>query len=289
MNINQWHTTGNYFSYKGQHQIFYQESGTGEELTLLHGFPTSSWDWIKIWDQLTKQFHVYTADFIGFGYSDKPKSYTYRIHDQADIIETFWKIKGITSTHILAHDYGDTVAQELLTRFNHRQANQEEGVIIKSLCLLNGGLFPETHRAIFIQKALLSPIGFLFNSLLSRSSIKKNFDKIFGPNTKATEQELDEFYSLITYNNGGKIFNKLIRYMTDRIEHRERWVDALQMAEIPIRVIDGAVDPISGKHMTERYKQLVPNPDIILLDDIGHYPQTEDPRSVLKHFLAFIN
>lgn len=81
--------------------------------------------------------------------------------------------------------------------------------------------------------------------------------------------------------------HKLIRYMAERKRYRARWVGALQQAAIPIRLINGAFDPISGRHMTERYRELIPNPDVILLEQIGHYPQTEAPALVLKHYLAF--
>ena len=39
--------------------------------------------------------------------------------------------------------------------------------------------------------------------------------------------------------------------------------------------------------MTERYKELIPNPVIVLLDIIGHYPQTEAPKKVLKAYFDF--
>ena len=57
--------------------------------------------------------------------------------------------------------------------------------------------------------------------------------------------------------------------------------------EVPLRVIDGEVDPISGAHMVERYRQLVPEPDTIRLANIGHYPQIEAPVQVLRHYQAF--
>jgi pimeloyl-ACP methyl ester carboxylesterase len=61
----------------------------------------------------------------------------------------------------------------------------------------------------------------------------------------------------------------------------------MQRGEVPLRVIDGEVDPISGAHMIARYRELIPNPDTVLLSDIGHYPQIEAPCQVLKHYLAF--
>ena len=56
-----------------------------------------------------------------------------------------------------------------------------------------------------------------------------------------------------------------------------------------MRLIDGPCDPNSGRHMAERYAELIPDADVVLLDDeIGHWPQIEDPQGVLTHFLEFV-
>ena len=81
--------------------------------------------------------------------------------------------------------------------------------------------------------------------------------------------------------------HRLIRYMPERRVQRERWLTAMQRGEVPLRLIDGGVDPISGAHMLARYRELVPNPDCVLLENIGHYPQTEAPDAVLRHYLEF--
>ena len=67
----------------------------------------------------------------------------------------------------------------------------------------------------------------------------------------------------------------------------ERWVGALQHTRVPLRLINGPVDPVSGAHMVARYRELVPDPDVISLEGIGHYPQTEAPDLVLAHYLEF--
>ena len=289
MDLASWKQNGNYFTYKGQYQIFYQEAGTGEPLLLLHGFPTSSWDWNKVWNKLRAQrFHLIAPDFIGFGYSDKPRGYAYSILDQADIVEELMEKMGIKQAHVLAHDYGDTVMQELLARDIDRREKGDEGIKYLSVVFLNGGLFPETHLARRIQKLLLSPIGFMLTWFMGKKKFHQSFDEVFGPNTKATQQEIDEFWELITEQKGQHNFHRLIHYMTDRINHRERWVKCLQDSPAPIRVIDGAYDPVSGAHMVARYKELVPNADTVLLENIGHYPQTEAPEAVLKHYWEFL-
>lgn len=288
MSLENWKKKGTYFDYKS-HQIFTVDGGSGDVLLLIHGFPTSSWDWSQMWGPLSDRYRVLALDMIGFGYSDKPRDYRYSIMDQADLIEAFMNAKGVKSAKLLTHDYGDTVAQELLARYNDRHSNNEEGLVIESLCLLNGGLFPETHKALFIQKILMSPLGSLVSRLFNRKKLGDNFKKIFGPDTQPTEEELDDYWSVISYNGGNYISHLLIKYMQDRIDNRERWVSALQHADIPIRVIDGVYDPISGQHMVDRYRALIPRPDVIELDRIGHFPLIEAPDVVLKHYLEFIS
>ncbi|MEM1320071.1 MAG: alpha/beta hydrolase [Bacteroidota bacterium] len=288
MNFQQWKDSGQYFDYKG-HQIFYQQTeGKAETLLLLHGFPTASWDWHKLWPQLAGRFQLIAPDYLGFGYSDKPRPYPYSILDQADMVETLLAQKGITKVHILAHDYGDTVLQELLARFIDRLDQSTKGLRLQSVVLLNGGIFPDAHQPRFIQKALISPLGFLLVPFLSKAMLRRNFHAIFGPDTPPSEQEIDEFYALMEYNKGKYIFHRLIRYMAERRQHRERWFHALAQCPVPLRLINGPEDPISGRLMIDYYYQHIPHPDVVELKGIGHYPQTEAPEQVLHHYFEFL-
>jgi len=283
--LRQWYDSGQYFQF-GEHRIFYQEAAPErrQALLLLHGFPTSSWDWHHIWAELSLHYHLIAPDFLGFGYSDKPRKHDYNIKEQADMVEALMVAKGRQQYHLLAHDYGDTVAQEILAR----ESEREEALHLQSLILLNGGLFPETHRPRPIQRMLLGPLGPLIAPLLSRRSLRSNFEKIFGPHTQPRPQEIDEWWSLINYNNGKAIFHKLIRYMTERVEQRERWVNALINPPILVRLIVGERDPISGHHAADRYEDVVQkSADVVRLLEIGHYPQTEAPKEVLSHCWSF--
>lgn len=263
------------------YQIFHLSEGKGPNLVLLHGFPTSSWDWQKVWHKLIQNHTVITLDLLGFGYSDKPKNLNYTIHQQATIVEKLLERKGISSFHLLAHDYGDTVAQELLAR------HLEQPIGILSCTLLNGGLFPETHRPRLIQRLLASPFGGIISRLLSYKKFATSFSAVFGTDTQPTEIELQAFWQLITLQEGQLIYHKLIRYMSERRENRDRWVGALQRTNVPLALINGLEDPISGRHMVERYREIVSDRHIYELESIGHYPQTEAPEQVLKAFFEF--
>ncbi|HBX56668.1 alpha/beta fold hydrolase [Pseudomonas sp. UBA2684] len=277
----QWRAQGQGFDFRG-HAIRYWTAGEGEPLLLIHGFPTASWDWHYLWQALAQRYRVIACDMLGFGDSAKPRGHAYSLLEQADLQQALLAHLGVDGPlHVLAHDYGDSVAQELLAR--HHQGR----IQLASCVFLNGGLFPETHHPVLVQKLLLSPLGPLIGKLFSRNSLAANFAKVFGPQTQPSAQELDDFWQLIAHNDGPGVMHRLIRYMPERRVQRERWVAAMQRGGVPLRVIDGAVDPISGAHMVARYRELIPAPDTVLLPGIGHYPQTEAPEQVLEHYLAF--
>ncbi|WP_375741611.1 alpha/beta fold hydrolase [Pseudomonas boanensis] len=279
--LGDWRAQGRELLFRGQ-RIRYWVAGQGAPLLLIHGFPTASWDWHYLWQPLAERYQVIACDMLGFGYSDKPLGHDYRLLEQADLQQALLAHQGIEGpVHVLAHDYGDSVAQELLARHH-------EGRFQMASCVfLNGGLFPETHRPVLVQKLLLSPIGFLVARGFSRHKLAANFAKVFGPHTQPSEAELDDFWSLIAEQDGPRVMHRLIRYMPERRQQRDRWVVAMQRGDVPLRVIDGAVDPISGAHMVARYRRLVPEADCVLLEGIGHYPQTEAPGEVQRHYFDF--
>ena len=210
MSLSRWYATGSSFNF-GQYPIFYKDDGVGEVLLCLHGFPTASWDWVHIWGELRQRFRVIAPDMLGYGYSAKPRGHDYTIHEQADLHESLLEHLGVNRIHILAHDYGDTVTQELLAR--HLENPKFD---IQSVCLLNGGLFAETHRPRPIQQLLLKPIiGSLITLFYTRKTFGKQFSEIFGAGTQASESELDDFWALIDKNNGQRIIHKLIHYIPD--------------------------------------------------------------------------
>lgn len=278
-----WIVNARNFEFIGN-RLAYWTAGEGRPLLLVHGYPTSSWDWHLIWDQLTEHRGLIACDMLGFGLSDKPKS-GYSIHRQADLHQALLDHLGVEEFDAVVHDYGDTVGQEMLARRNEGSGFNGMGRIL----FLNGGLFPEQHRMRPVQKLGISPLGFLVGLLMNRKRFGKAFSEVFGPVTQPTEAELDEHWQLISNNDGHRLSYTLLHYIPDRRKHRERWVSALRESKIPVKLICGGADPVSGQHMYEYFRELVPRAEAELLDGIGHYPQLEAPARVLAGTWRFLH
>lgn len=269
-----------YLEFSG-HRLFARSGGHGEPLLLIHGFPTSSRDWDGVWDGLAQRFELHAIDMLGFGRSDKPAGFDYTIMASADQWEALAQARGLREVQVLAHDYGDTVAQELLAR-------QREGRLpfrIRSVAFLNGGLFPEATHPLFLQKALLGPLGPLVARLASERSFVASMRRICALPPAAAE--LHEHWLQVARAGGRAVMPKIIRYIRERAVHRERWVGALQHAGVPICLIDGLHDPISGASIVRRWRELLPQAPVVELEGVGHYPQWEAPDRVLAAYLAW--
>ena len=284
--LDDWRSAAQFMTFGNLKAAWWSTGENADEkpwLLLIHGYPTSSWDWTPMWEALSAHFRLAAVDMIGFGLSDKPPKHRYSIFEQADLQESLLEYLGISEAHLLVHDYGNTVAQELIAR----QAETSLSFLIRSCVFLNGGLFPEMHRARLSQKLGLTPLGALLGAMMSKDRLRTAFDEIFGPDTKASDDEISGHFKLIRENNGLKVLHKALQYIPERRAHRARWVGGLQQTHLPMRLINGGADPVSGAHLYHYYKEQIPNADAVLFDELGHYPHTEGPDQVLAAFLEF--
>ena len=213
-----WKQGGQYYQYQ-KFDIFYRTTDKNNTtskptLLLMHGFPTSSWDYSYLWKTLESQFNLIAIDMLGFGFSDKPHNHDYTTHEQANIIESIIKDKGISQLHILAHDYGDTVAQEIIAR--REETKQPSDFEILSVCFLNGGLFPESHNHTSLQGLLAGRWGALASHFITQKSALKALSGLFGEKHKPTVAELDILWRIISHKKGNQIFHKLLQYIKER-------------------------------------------------------------------------
>jgi len=281
-----WKAKGKFFHYKNS-EIFYIEEGTGPVLLILHGYPYNTFDWQRVWAQLTQKYTVIAPDMLGMGFSDKPQNYEYGIEDTVDMYSSLMRHLNVEKFHIFSHDLGNSVAQEFIAR----ASEQKNPFGIESVAFLNGGLFTDAYKPRLIQTLLSrspKPVGKLLSRMMSKTAVDKATSEVFGRFTKPDEDLLQNFWDVLNYNDGKEIAYLLGRMVFDKPRFQKRWIGAMQKTPIPMCFINGPADPNSGRAMVKRYLELIPNPQVILLDEeIGHWLQIEDPEGVLSAYAAF--
>ena len=281
----EWTAEGRHLVGPGGFRIFARQDGPadGRPVTLIHGFPTSSHDWRLIVGALHDGgCRTLCLDLLGFGASAKPAGHVYSILEQADVVEAVWREFAVVESALVAHDYGVTVAQELLARDPGR---------ISRAAFLNGGLYPDLHRPIPVQRLMHGPAGVVLARLASERTLAGVMDQICG--RRLDRAEIHEMWEAIRRDGGAARQHALLRYIDERRTHAERWTGALERfgAAAPTRFIWGPADPISGAHVIPRLRERVAGADVTVLDGppaVGHYPQLEAPELVAGPLAAFL-
>jgi len=99
---------------------------------------------------------------------------------------------------------------------------------------------------------------------------------------------MHELWVGISRRDGHRLGPRLIQYIPDRQRHRDRWVGALETADLPRGFVWGDLDPVSGAHMADRIAERLPQAPLVRLHDVGHWPQLEAPDRVGAALARFL-
>jgi pimeloyl-ACP methyl ester carboxylesterase len=271
-----WRDRGSDEEFRDRRIHVFEQGGGGPLLLLLHGFPSSSYDWRLLLEEETDQA-VLAPDFLGFGLSEKPRDHRYDLHWQADMVEELVRRQDETRpVFFVAHDMGTSVANELMAR-------DIEGVLEMDLVgglLLNGSMIQDAASPTLGQRILRSAVGPLFSRLSSERFFRQQFGSIFSPEHPLTREEADDQWELISAGGGRTLNHKTIAYMEERFKHAERWHGALRDWDKPLSLAWGMLDPVATEAVLDAVIALRPKSPLTRFDDLGHYPQIEDPGRV---------
>jgi pimeloyl-ACP methyl ester carboxylesterase len=279
-----WRDRGRDEEFRGRRIHLFGRDGREPLLVLLHGFPSSSYDWRLLLERETEHA-VLAPDFLGFGLSEKPREHTYTLHWQADLVEELVRRHGDgRPVFLLAHDMGTSVATELMARDIEGQLEMN----VTGALLLNGSMVQGAASPTLGQRILRSPLGPLMSRLSSERFFRQQFGSIFSPGHPLTDEEADDQWALICAGGGRTLNHKTIAYMGERFKHADRWHGALRDWEKPLSLAWGMLDPVATEAVLDAVLELRPRAPVTRFADLGHYPQIEDPNRVAEALQAAV-
>lgn len=95
--------------------LAYEDAGHGRPVVLLHGNPTSSLIWRRVFPLLSGSARVLAPDLIGMGESGKPES-DYRFADHADYLDAWFAALDLDDVLLVGHDWGGALALDWASR-----------------------------------------------------------------------------------------------------------------------------------------------------------------------------
>jgi pimeloyl-ACP methyl ester carboxylesterase len=242
----------------------------------VHGFPTCSYDYRHVLDDLAVHRRVLVLDLLGFGLSEKPDVH-YSIGLHADIVQGFVEQTGVRRMALLTHDMGDTVGGELLAR-------QHEGqwpVEITRRVLTNGSIYIEMAHLTAGQELLLSLPDRAAEAPPDETLLRVSLAETMAPASGAARADLSGDAALVCHRAGNAMLTRTIRYIEDRRAFQARFTGSIERHPSPLTIIWGTEDPIAVVEMAERLAEARPDATVRRLPRVGHYPMLEAPGELL--------
>jgi len=270
--VREWRHGGRWLPTAGGNVFVRSGSGDGPTLLLLHGFPSSSYDFRSVIARLGQRAWL-TLDFLGFGLSDKPPRHNYSLLEQADIVQQIVADAGASPVVVIAHDMGTSVTTELLAR-------DIDGTLpfdLRRAVLSNGSVILERASLRPIQKVLRSPLGPIAARLANRRMFTREFSRLFTAGHPLTAEEAAAQWALVFHNGGHRIPHRLSAYLDERVRYAPRWHGAIRDWPKPLGFAWGLQDPVATTNVLTGLRELRPGAPVVELPGLGHYPQIEDP------------
>lgn len=278
--IGTWEALGQRGSLAG-HDVFVADlpplgAASLDPLLVIHGFPTSSFDFAGVADGLRQDRRVVLVDLVGYGLSAKP-DVAYSMAMQADVVVALTEALAMDRLALLTHDMGDTVGGELLAR----QSESTWPVEVTGRVVTNGSIYIEMAHLTAGQQFLLS----LPDERLSddqapaRDALALSLAATLAPEAASTD--LGAHGELVAHDSGAALLPRIIRYIEERRANERRFTGAIEAHPSPLHIVWGPEDPIAVAAMADRLHAVRPDSTLRWIDGAGHYPQIERPAAYL--------
>ncbi len=270
--VQQWCDGGRFLDTSAGRIFVRSGAGTGPTVLLLHGFPSSSYDWRAVAPLLAGRAWV-TLDFLGFGLSDKPRRPNSLLR-QADLVTEVLDRTVQGPVVMIAHDMGTSVATELLAR-------DVEGALpfeLRAAVLTNGSVILERASLRPSQKVLRGPLGPVLSRLTGRAGFVRGFARLFSADHPLSAQEAEAQWALLAHNDGHRMMHLLCAYLDERVRYAQRWHGAITAWDKPVSFLWGLDDPVATVNVLAGLRELRPAAQVAELPGVGHYPQVEVPE-----------
>lgn len=276
-------------------KLFYRTAGKGLPLIVLHGGPGLDQDYLlpQLY-KLAENNLVIFYDQRGSGKSLKTEldEKHINIHQFVEDLEVLRTSFEFDKFILMGHSWGGLLAMQYA--IDHPES-------IVGLILLNTAPADYKGQKAFIDefglrtknihddiKPLFTYEGFKDLNAAQISDIyRKLFSIYFYNPEKAKELSLN--FNIVSAQNGFRVMEEMSK--TSWLQPNINLFPSLKTLQIPTFILHGKQDIVPAWTAKE-IKDAIPQSEIILLDDCGHFPYIEQPLQFFKelnHFLQKIN
>ncbi|MEW5851072.1 MAG: alpha/beta fold hydrolase [Myxococcota bacterium] len=266
----------------GVGRMHYVDEGSGDVLLMVHGTPSWSFEFRQLIADLRSRWRVVAPDLLGFGLSDKPQSFGYRLADHTRALEEFVAKLGLTRFRLLVHDFGGPVGLPLALEQPRR---------VEKLVILNSWLWAldSVDKAVAGQKRILGSglMRWLYqrHNFSARVIVKSAWGR-----HRALSKSVHAHYTNMFPTPADRVGTLgFLRSVVEEGPYLDAlWQRRAALEDIPKLLIwglaDGFVKPVHLAH----WKNAFPSLRVEELTHVGHFPADEAGELVTPLVRAFL-
>ena len=240
-------------------------------IIMLHGFSANKENWLRFSAPLAGQYHLIALDLMGHGDSDIDMERSYSIIDQTEFVKDFSKRLNIEKFHLVGNSMGGAISS----------------------------LYAATHPNQVLSITLISPAGIHDIPAKMDELLAQGINPLIASNTEEfidvmnfvmedqpyipgviTKVEAEKSVRRQAINQ--KIFSDIRNDLGKGLEQKFSNIKA------PTLIIWGEDDRAINVKNIDRYAELIPGAEKLILEEIGHLAMLEAPSVSAQALLDFL-
>ncbi|PLW81284.1 alpha/beta hydrolase [Kineobactrum sediminis] len=258
------------------HRIAYIDEGKGVPVLLIHGIPTNGLMWRDVIPVLSERFRVIAPDLLNYGHSDMPERADVSINAQRGIMFGLLDALGIRRAHLVAHDIGGGVAQLMAVE----RPERFDRLVLMDTVSFDSWPIPEFEP---LQKPgaeadmALDEFVDMIRGFMPQGVVDKQV---------MTESVIDIYAKPWSSETGKQAFFRNLRRLNS--EYTLAIAEELQQLPHAALIVWGEKDPFQKADYGRRLEQTIPNANLVIIDDVGHWLLEEKPAQISELILDFL-
>jgi pimeloyl-ACP methyl ester carboxylesterase len=262
-------------------QLHYVIGGSGDPVVLLHGWPTTWYEWRKIMPTLAEHYTVIAPDLRGMGDSDKPEN-GYDGQNLAEDIYQLVHFLGYERIFLVGHDLGAIPAYA----YAAAHPNDVRRLAILDMVLPGFGLeeFVQERNPMHFSFHETGDLALALTTGRERIYLSYIYQRDSFQKTAIADTDIDEYVRCYSAPNGmrGGFAHYWSLSQTSQ-QNRDRVAQGL----LPMPVLAIGAEQSLGDLTLRSMQQVATTVRGEIIQQCGHYISEEQPEQLAEHLLTF--
>ncbi|MBV9310647.1 MAG: alpha/beta fold hydrolase [Solirubrobacterales bacterium] len=255
--------------------LAYREAGSPERGTVLlvHGYPESSYMWRHALPAVgAVGWRAIAPDLSGYGDSPLDRPGTWERHVES--LERFIDALGLSPVVLVTHDWGVMIG--LRWACEHPDS-------VRALVISDGGFFSDRRWHDLANVMRTPEEGERLVRGYTRDALGSALHTMSGG---ITDDAIEEYWK--GFADDERRMAHLDLYRSGDFEKLKRYDGALKQFEVPALILWGANDRFASVKMAHRFHDEIPDAELVILDDAGHFNWEDAPERTTDALVAFL-